>query len=71
MFGASGSFPAGYTALACLTNLIATPIGAAIQTFLLSDSARPLVSLPPNPDGPSLRVLTRDEPTRDEKPRMD
>jgi hypothetical protein len=36
----SKCFPARYTALACLTNILATQVGAAIQILLLSDSAR-------------------------------
>lgn len=47
-----------YTAIAALTNIPATLLGVAIQTFMLSDSARPIVSS--MPAGPSLRVITRD-----------
>lgn len=36
-----------YTALAALTNIPATILGAFIQTTLLSDSARELVNAPP------------------------
>jgi hypothetical protein len=55
-----GAFPSGYTAIACLTNILSTFVGAAIQVVFLSDSARPTVSVLPDPDGPSMRVLTRD-----------
>lgn len=37
-----------YTAIAALTNLLATPIGCFIQVVFLSDTARLLVNLPPN-----------------------
>lgn len=36
-----------YTAIAALTNLLATPIGCLIQVLFLSDTARLLVNLPP------------------------
>lgn len=36
-----------YTAIAALTNLLATPIGCFIQVVFLSDTARLLVNLPP------------------------
>lgn len=61
--GRIGAFPSSYTALACLVNILATPLGAAIQLGLLSDSARPTVTNLPDPEGPSLRVLTRDAPS--------
>lgn len=37
----SGAFPAGYSALAALTNIAGTLVGAAFQVFVLSDSNRP------------------------------
>lgn len=46
-----------------VTNILATLIGAAIQTLLLSDSARPTVTKLPDPEGPSLRAITRDAPS--------
>ncbi|KAK9898985.1 aquaporin-like protein [Cystobasidium minutum MCA 4210] len=42
-----GAFPADYTALAALTNILATICGAAFQFFIMADSTRPAVHLPP------------------------
>lgn len=56
----------GYTAVAALTNIPATIVGAAIHIFLLSDSARPLALSLPDADGPSMRVITR-EITREQQ----
>ena len=36
-----GCFPAGYSALAALTNVFATLVGAGIYTYFLSDTRRP------------------------------
>jgi len=40
-------FPARYTALAALTNIAATLVGGAFQTFVLSDTNRPHVHVHP------------------------
>lgn len=43
-------FPARYTALAALTNILASLVGGAFQTFILSDTNRPHVHVPPSAD---------------------
>ncbi|KAI5477887.1 hypothetical protein MNV49_005780 [Pseudohyphozyma bogoriensis] len=69
----SQCFPRDYTALACLTNILATQVGALIQICLISDSARPIHNMPPDETRPSLRVISRGDGTsmrvltRDEK----
>lgn len=52
-------WPGNYAALSALTNILATSVGAMIHTLLLSDSARPITSHFPDPDGPSLRAISR------------
>ncbi len=42
MFWGDQCFPAGYSALAALTNIPATLVGCGIYTFFLSDTRRPL-----------------------------
>jgi hypothetical protein len=49
-----------YTAVAALTNILGTVIGGAIQILLLSDSARPLTVSLPDPEGLSMRIITRE-----------
>lgn len=41
IWGRKGAFPAQYSALAALTNIAGTLVGASIQTFFLSDTVRP------------------------------
>lgn len=48
-----------YTAVAALTSIPATLLGAAIQILLLSDSARPLSVTMPDPEGLSMRIISR------------
>ncbi|KAM0748884.1 aquaporin-like protein [Meredithblackwellia eburnea MCA 4105] len=55
----SKCWPGTYGALSSLTNILATLCGAMIQTVLISDSARPTVNNLPDPDGPSLRAISR------------
>lgn len=55
-----------YTAIAALVNIPATIIGAGIQVLFLSDSARPLISVPPTVSAEpmtstSMRQITRDQ----------
>lgn len=47
--------------------VLGTLIGAAIQVILLSDSARPLISMPPQANAPSLRTISRDPATFNDK----
>lgn len=54
----------GYAVLALFTNIPATLIGAFIQVVFLSDTARPIISMPPTVSaepatGTSIRALTR------------
>ncbi|KAK4702892.1 histone acetyltransferase, partial [Phenoliferia sp. Uapishka_3] len=56
-------WPGSYAALSALTNIFATLVGAFVQTVLISDSARPITNNLPDPEGPSLRAVSRGDAT--------
>lgn len=64
-----GVFPAGYTAEAALTNILASIVGAAFQVFILSDSNRPHIHVPPTveTEDPSTRPVATGTPPHREK----
>ncbi|KAL8280828.1 hypothetical protein RQP46_006832 [Phenoliferia psychrophenolica] len=55
----SKCWPGSYAALSSLTNILATLCGAFIQTTMISDTARPITNNLPDPEGPSLRAMSR------------